>query len=184
MLWALTNAFEDNEAAAAAVGVDGVEASLIVVIPPASAIPERKPAATPAGNLTLKKLTKTEVADFYKLLVCGHMLVTLKEAFAVAPGLMSARIVALRVSAPDAYGKVTPEVLATARCERSSLEGVRWDVANAAQVINDCCTERRLLQKGTTGVMQPLDLGGEPDLRALLERVEIEDMLTDSVEPS
>jgi hypothetical protein len=64
------------------------------------------------------------------------------------------------------------------------LDGVRWDVANAAQVVNDCCTERRLLQKGATGATQPLDLTTEPDLQALLNRVEINDMLSESSDPS
>ena len=33
----------------------------------------------------MKRLTKREAADFHKLLVCGHVLVTVMEAFAVAP---------------------------------------------------------------------------------------------------
>ncbi|RZU16233.1 hypothetical protein EV645_3784 [Kribbella rubisoli] len=177
MLGALTDAFEDNEAAAAAVGLDGTEVSLLVVVPSVSAIPERKPTTTQAGNLSLKKLTKTEIADFYKMLVCGHLLVTLREAFAVAPGLSSARIVALRASDPDAYGKRRPEVLMTGRCRRDALDEVRWSEANSARIFNDCLTERLAVQKGATSALQPVPIGDEPQLEALLAAVDIDEML-------
>jgi hypothetical protein len=39
----LAGAFEDNDAAAAAVGIEGSEASLVVLVPPVSALPERRP---------------------------------------------------------------------------------------------------------------------------------------------
>ena len=105
VLLALNEAFADNEAAASAVGADDTEVTLLVFVPSDSEIPERKPAVTPAGNLTLKKLTKTETADFYKELVFGHLIVTLREAFAVAPGIKSARIVALRARPQGALRK-------------------------------------------------------------------------------
>jgi hypothetical protein len=54
VLGTLATAFEDNEAAAAAIGVDGSEVSLIVVVPPANTLPDRQPTTTPAGNLSLK----------------------------------------------------------------------------------------------------------------------------------
>ena len=43
---------------------------------------------TDAGNLSLRKLTKSDKADLYKLLVAGYVLVTIREAFAVAPSLL------------------------------------------------------------------------------------------------
>ena len=60
VLLALNEAFADNEAAASAVGVDGTEVTLLVLVPGDSEIPSGKPTVTPAGNLSLKKLTKTE----------------------------------------------------------------------------------------------------------------------------
>jgi hypothetical protein len=177
VLGTLADAFEDNDAAAAAVGVDGTEVSLLVVVPPASAVPDRKPTTTQAGNLSLKKLTKTESADFYKMLVCGHLLVTLREAFAVVPGLSSARVVAVRASEPDAYGKRRPEVLMAGRCGRRALDGVRWSEANSARIFNDCLTERLAAQKGAAGALQPVPIEGEPELKALLAALDIEEML-------
>ncbi len=161
VLLALNEAFADNEAAASAMGVDGTEVTLLVLVPGDSEIPERKPTVTPAGNLCLKKLTKTETADFYKELVFGHVVITLREAFAAAPGIESSRIVALRARPRDAYGRTEPEVIAAARCTRTSLAGVRWDQVSAVQVLNECCTEKLVIQKGTTRALQPVPLDAE-----------------------
>jgi hypothetical protein len=177
VLTTLAEAFEDNEAAAAAVGVEGAEVTLVVLVPPVSAVPERQPTTTAAGNLSLKKLTKRETYDFYKLLVCGHALVTVKEAFAVAPGLESARVVALRASNPDAYGKVSPEVILAARFERTALAGILWSQANAAQVVNDASTERILIQKGAAQELIPIDLSKEPELAVVVNAIDFEELV-------
>jgi hypothetical protein len=177
VLATLAGVFEDNEAAAAAVGIDGAEVTLIVVVPGVGAIPERKPTITDAGNLSLKKLTKRETADMYKLLVCGHVLVTVKEAFAVAPALASARVVAMRAAAPDAYGKVKPEVILAARFERSRLVGIQWAQADATQVVNDASTERILIQKGASQELTPVDLTHEPQLAAVVTAMDFGDLV-------
>jgi energy-coupling factor transporter ATP-binding protein EcfA2 len=80
MLSTLEDTFEDNEAPAAAVGVVDGEASLVVLVPSTDALPEHRPAVTDAGNLSLKKLSKSERADLYKLLVAGNVLATIREA--------------------------------------------------------------------------------------------------------
>lgn len=54
----LEQAFADNEAAAAPVGLDGGEVSLVVVAPDESVVPERMPGITDAGNLSLRRLGK------------------------------------------------------------------------------------------------------------------------------
>jgi hypothetical protein len=175
VLGVLADAFADNEAAASAVGVENGEVSLLVVVPSESDVPERKPGVTPAGNLSLKKLTKRETADFYKLIVFGHLLVTLRETFAVAPSVESARIVAVRMTGRDAYGKSRPEVMAAMRCSRAALADVQWDRADAVQVANDCCTEKLVIQKGATRALQPVPLEDEPELRAMLAAVDLDD---------
>jgi hypothetical protein len=177
VLTTLADAFEDNEAAAAAVGVDGAEVTLVVVVPSSSAIPERQPTTTAAGNLSLKKLTKREAADLYKLLVCGHTLVTVKEAFAVAPALQSARVIALRAASPDAYGTVRPEAVLAARFERSWLAGIQWAQADATQVVNDASTERILIQKGATRELTPIDLGKEAQLGEVVNAIDFDELI-------
>jgi hypothetical protein len=160
----LAQAFEDNESAAAAVGVEGAEVTLAVVVPSTDALPDRRPTTTPAGNLSLKKLTRRETSDFYKLLVCGHVLVTVKEAFAVAPAITSARIVAVRHSPPDAYGDLKPEVVLAARFEKARLDGILWLEADAARVVNDASSELILIQKGASQELAAIDTAGEVDL--------------------
>lgn len=169
----LAAAFADNEAAASAVGIEGSEVSLVVVVPPTSHLPERTPALTKAGNLSLKKLTKTESAEIYKHLVCGHLVVTLRETFAVVPGLTSARIAVVRPTAADAYGSAGPEAIAVARCSRAALSGVRWESVDSVQVVNDCCTEQLFVEKGVTRALQPIPLSKQSELRAVLDAVDL-----------
>jgi len=178
VLSALAAAFEDNEAAAAAVGAENAEVALVVVVPSPDAIPDRRPTTTSAGNLSLKKITKRETADFYKLLVCGHVLATVKEAFAVAAALQSARIVALRLSQPDAYGHVEPEALLAARFEKAKLQGIRWADADASRVVNDTHSELIITQRGATQELHPLNLSQHPAIAELIHIVDFEELLT------
>jgi len=92
----LAEAFEDNEAAAAPLGVEADEVSIVVLAPGASIVPERMPGRTASGNLSLRKLNNRERSALYTEAVMGHALVTIKEALAVAPGIQSVRLVALR----------------------------------------------------------------------------------------
>lgn len=177
VLATLAEAFEDNEAAAAAVGVEGPEVSLVVLVPPVSVLPERRPTLTDAGNLSLKKFTKREIADIYKMLVCGHVLVTVKEAFAVAPGIAAAKVVAARPAPADSYGAIKPEILLATRLERRALQGIRWADADAPQIVNDAGTDTVLNQKGATRELSPVDVSKEPDLQAIVEAVDFEDLL-------
>ena len=96
VLATLAEAFEDNEAPAAPVGVHGDEVAIVVLVPGLDVVPERMPQTTAAGNLSMPKLTKAKRADFYKLVVCGHLLATCRETFAVAPGVNSVRAAVIR----------------------------------------------------------------------------------------
>lgn len=120
VLATLAEAFEDNEAPAAPVGIDGTELSLIVLVPDEDAVPERLPATTQAGNLTLRKLPKSERSALYLLLIAGHVLVTLREAFAVAPGVNAARVIAVRRGSPDIYGRAVLDCMWTSPPSRKS----------------------------------------------------------------
>jgi hypothetical protein len=85
------------------------EAHLALLASDPAALPDRHSTTTAAGNLSLKKFTKGELADLYKQLVAGLVLATAKEAFAVAPRVTEIRIVSLRNTPADAYGKVRPK---------------------------------------------------------------------------
>ena len=171
---ALTEAFRDNEAPAVATGLDGAEVSLVALVPDLEAMPERTPDTTGAGNLTLRKLTRTERAELHAAAVTSHVLRTVREALAVAPGLTAARIVALQRTGSDAYGRATVEALLAARFERRQLDGVRWDQASAAVVLNGASSEVLVNRRSTTGELRPLDVRREPDLAAVLQHIRVD----------
>ena len=87
VLAVLSHAFQTSTANAVPLGVWDAEVQLALLAPDLAALPERHPTTTAAGNLSLKKFTKGEMADLYKQLVAGLALVAAKETFAVAPGV-------------------------------------------------------------------------------------------------
>ncbi|WP_426510373.1 DUF4236 domain-containing protein [Dactylosporangium sp. McL0621] len=177
VLQALADAFEDNEATAAPVGVDGSEVSLVLVVPPAAeAIPEQMPAQTAAGNLTLKKITQTAQANYYTQFACGQVLVTLRETFAAAPGLAAARVVVLRNDGRDVYGRPSMPCLAAFTVERTALHGVRWADAGSVEILDMVARESLVKQAGRTRDLAPVDLRAEPQIAALVRIVDLEDL--------
>lgn len=172
----LAAAFEDNDAAAAPLGVVDGEATLVVVVPAASQMPEKKPDVTPGGRPTIKALPKKEAADWHKFAVAGCILVTVKEAFAVAPALASVRIVATSVPERDAYGVRKPNVLVAARFERARLEGVQWQTVDSIRILNDTSSELRISQVGVTKALAPLSLDDEPALQSLVEAIDYDEL--------
>jgi hypothetical protein len=174
----LNEAFEDNEAPCAAVGVDGGEVGLVLLVPTLErSVPEQMPTTTAAGNLSLKKLTQRDRADYYKLFVCGQVLVTVRETMAVAPGLLSARIAVLRNDGPDAYGHPKVSCLLAAKFDRAALEGVQWSSADAARIVNDVASDVAAEQRGRTKELSPIDLSEEPALAQLVQAVALEDLV-------
>ncbi|MFC7593467.1 hypothetical protein ACFQYP_64490 [Nonomuraea antimicrobica] len=171
----LAEAFEDNEAPAVPVALNGAEVSLVILAPGPDFVPERFPSRTAAGNISLKKLTKDR-ASYYTLTLCGYLLVTLREAFAVAPGLSAARAVVLRTDRVDAYGRVQVSCMLAGRFERCSFDGVRWDAVDAATVVNDTASNLMINQKGAAKEPYPLDLRFEPELQALVNAVDITEL--------
>lgn len=173
---ALAAAFEDNDAAAAPLGVNAEEAILVVIVPTLAAMPQKKPDITPAGKPTIKAVPKKEAAASHATAVAGCILVTIKEAFAVAPGLRSVRIVAATTPERDAYGNRHPDVLIAARFERARLNGVQWDTTEADRILNDVSSELQLKQVGIAKTLTPLPLEDEPELQALLNAIDYEEL--------
>jgi hypothetical protein len=176
ILATLAEAFEDNEAPAAPVAVDGAELDLVVLAPPYEVVPERMPDRTQAGNLTLRKLPKGERSTLYALLVFGHLLVTMREAFAVAPGITAIRSVLLRHGDPDAYGRPRLECLLAGRFVRAAFDGVRWHDADASRIVEDTATELLVnLRRGTE--LQPINLSKEPEIQKVIDLVDFDELL-------
>jgi hypothetical protein len=171
VLAVLSHAFHNSSAHAAPLGVWHAEAQLALLAPDLAALPERHPTTTAAGNLSLKKFTKGEIADLYKQLVAGLVLATAKEAFAVAPGVAEIRIVVLRNTPADAYGKIRPEAILAARVARTALNGVQWTKADALTILNEISSELVTRIAGPSKAFVPLNLKTEPDVTRLIDDV-------------
>jgi hypothetical protein len=176
VLETLQEAFEDNEAPSAALSVDGDEVSLALLVPGIDeVVPERWPTVTQAGNQTFRRLPKRERSDYYTIFVCAQVLVTVREAFAVAPGIQSARVTALRIDGQSVYGEPSVACWMAAAFDRAALVAVLWEAASAADVVNQASKERLLKQSSRSKDLTPLDLSGEPELRALVRSVDLRD---------
>jgi hypothetical protein len=169
----LTEAFEDNEAPAAMAGVHEDEVSAVVLLPGLDAVPDRLPKRTEAGNLSLAKLTKRSRNAFYVTLVCGHVLVTVREALAVAPAINSVRVAVVRWLFPNAYGARNVECVLAAAFTRSALEGIQWQSADAGQIVQDASVDMRI-SIGPVNELRPLDLSDEPALMAMIQAVDFD----------
>jgi hypothetical protein len=144
---------------------------LVLLIQDPAALPERYPTTTAAGNLSLKKFTKAELADLYKQLVAGLVLAAAKEAFAVAPGVNEIRIVAMRYTPADAYGKVRPEAILATQIVRPALNGVQWTKTDALTILNEISSELITRIAGPSKGFAPLDLQTEPEIAGLIDLV-------------
>ena len=139
-------------------------------------MPLKKPDVTPTGRPTIKALPKKEAASWHATAVAGCILVTVKEAFAVAPGLRSIRIVAVTTPETDAYGQRHADVLVAAQFERHRLDGVQWESVEAVRILHDVNMELQLKQVGAAKTLTPLSLEGEPELQALLDTIDFQEM--------
>jgi len=156
-------------------GVDGDEVALVVLAPPEDVVPERMPGTTAAGNLSLRKLAKGERSALYTAVVTGHVVVTVKEALAVAPGLQSVRVIALRSAGIDAYGRPRLDCVLAGRWTRTAFTGVQWHIADATTVAQDTASELVANLRGGKELL-PIDLADQPGIRALLGVVDVDEL--------
>jgi hypothetical protein len=108
------------------------------------------------------------MADLYKQLVAGLVLAAAKEAFALAPSVSDVRIVALRNTPADAYGKVRPEAILAARIARPALNGVQWTTADALTILDGISSEIATRIAGPNKAFASLDLKTEPEIAHLI----------------
>src|SRR4051794_5541108 len=137
VLGALEAAFEDNEAPAAAVDVEGDRVTVLMMCPDPALVPERKPSITPSGSPSLKKRTKTEFNQLYLSAIASYVLATVKETFAVAPSLRQARLVALRHEPSAGLCADRLVALFAGTFTRDLMRGARWDAIDLTRVLDE-----------------------------------------------
>jgi hypothetical protein len=175
VLNALAGAFEDNEAAAAAVGVDEDEVTLLVVVPHTSLIPTERPisVSAEAQYAAMAPIAEVDRAALYMSLVTSYALVTVKEAFAVAPAIQAARIIAVRRKVGFAN---SAEIVLASRLERTALEHVDWNEDEGAlKILHDAASDI-VVNPGPKQELMPIRLSDEPDLAAVLQIVDFTDV--------
>ncbi|MBU6244791.1 MAG: hypothetical protein KGP12_06205 [Actinomycetales bacterium] len=170
VLGQLADAFDDNDAPCAPLQVTGSEVSLAMLAPADEAIPDRLGRMTSAGNPSLARLPKGERGQMITAVTCGFVLVTLRETFAVAPGLESARMVVVREAGMDAYGRPRLECVLAGRWLKARFDGVRWKDVDAGTIAMDTADELILDIRG--GAPRPLSLADQPDLRELVASID------------
>jgi hypothetical protein len=105
--------------------------------------------------------------------VAGLVLATAKEAFALAPGVTEIRIVVLRNTPVDAYGKIRPEAIVAARVARAALNGVRWTTSDALTILNEVSSELVTRIAGPSKAFAPLDLKTEPEIERRIDDISV-----------
>ena len=166
----VNSCFEDNEAPASVVDVQGTQMTVLLTAPAIDAIPERKPGTTSAGNLSIRKMTKTDRAALHSELICGHTLLTVKEAFAMAPGISTIRVVTFGSEGKDAYGQTRFTPLLAAQFSRPRMTGVQWTSTTAMRIVVD--VSDALLMDIKRGQIQPIPLDDHPELKDLAQTIE------------
>ena len=158
------DAFADNDAPAAPIDCEGDSLTLLMRFPhPDSIVPARHSSVTAGGRPTISGFTKTERNSLYLRALASHILATVREALATAPGIRETLILVVRGDDPN-----TLEPIYAGRFDRS----IERAIAPAEDPVHVLDAARGLLNiKGRTRELAPIDLADEPDIRALLAKV-------------
>ena len=161
---ALNVAFSDNPAGGAALGVDGRNASVLIRQIDLASMPTHRPDVTPGGRPTTKKLTLKERHRLFLDSLVSNVAATLREGFAVAPGLNTVTICA--VTRFERTQRLGPVILG--RWSRRDVESMAWGQPDdALQLVLDRNLELELVQ-AASGEAKPLSPVGVEGLERLM----------------
>jgi hypothetical protein len=168
----LDRALAEHAMPATVVAVEGDRAHLVIpVLTVERLIGPREPTWTDAGNLSLRRITKSRRHALYEGAVTSAMVAVAAEAFALAPGLTG---VELAVIAPAHLGG--PAVLMLADLPRDAVlpDGADRPVEGDLVAAADAGRATLVRDKGgRIGALRPLD-DRDPDIRALLDVLDAE----------
>ncbi|MGW7667515.1 TerD family protein [Streptomyces sp. NPDC054775] len=170
---AVNYAFCDNPAAGCAVGVDGPVLSVVMRQQDIDSLPDQTPAITSSGRPTLKTLSKRDRTLWWLTSMGSNIVATLKEAFAVAPGITAIDLAVL-TRLPDtqrlgfvAYGRWT----------RQAIELGPWrETADALRFLDIgqdvACSVTTTASGNLSSTIKPLDTSRLPGLQSLLDHAQ------------
>jgi hypothetical protein len=114
---------------------------MALLAPDPAALPERHPRPPPQATSPSRSSPRGRSPELYKQLVAGLVLATAKEVFAVAPAITEIRIVALRGTPADPYGKIHSVSMLAAQIPRAALNGVQWTKVDALSIVDKISSE-------------------------------------------
>lgn len=170
---ALDEAFIANgiDATCDAAGSDGGRntATIVVIFGSIAMVPDRIATHTAAGVPAVKRRTKTDRNTLYVDALGSAVLLTVRQAFASAPGLDDANIVVLRHD-PDAArvpDRLQPIYIGT--FARTDTARLAWKTLNPTeQLLGTARADLR--RSGVAGDVAPLDVRKNPHLVAIVAR--------------
>jgi hypothetical protein len=127
--------------------------TIVLTLASIGAVPSTRPAVTAEGSPTVHGATDKERAEWYRQHVAAQMLLAAKEAFAAAPGLTVAHVVASYDGRPLVAGR-----LGRAAFDRISWSLFPWDALVAIDPALLFCL------RGQTRELQPVDPASHPQL--------------------
>ncbi len=165
---AVNTAFADNPAAGCAVGVDGATLSIVMRLQDIESLPDKMPSTTAAGNPTLKALTKRDRTAWWQHILAANLAATCREAFAVAPAIMTANVVVITRFPDRRLG-----VVAYGSWDRRIVESTPWRTADDAFRIFDIGVDvqssiRLTVSGNVSSTLKPLNTNGIPGLTELI----------------
>jgi hypothetical protein len=165
----LEQAFADNDAPATPIDCEDGRATVTMLYGHPDVIPQRTPAITPAGKRTLRKRTKSDCNTLYLSSLASHVLATLKEGFAVCPGLVATSVLVVRRDpTPDDNEELVAIYAAT--FSQQMVRKLDWHHVDPTTVLQQP-NDRLLNLKGQAQNVAALDLRDEPELQAVLEQL-------------
>lgn len=163
----LQAAFSDNASRTLILDLAHDDATVGVVMDSVDALPTRKPGRTQTGRPSLRQWGRKDRNVFYMGVVGSTVLATVKEAFAVAPGLGSVTTIVLRHSPPPAAGlRSTLDIMYRGVFERERYERTDWNKLEPAEEL--ARAEHFVALNPKTAAFLPLDLSALPEMHSLL----------------
>ncbi|MDX3854093.1 TerD family protein [Streptomyces sp. AK02-01A] len=166
-------AFSDNPAAGCAVGVDGSVMSVVMRQQDIDSLPDQTAGVTSSGRPTLKTLTKRDRALWWLTAMGSNIIATLKEGFAVAPGITAIDL-AVITRMPDtqrlgfvAYGRWTRQAVET-NPWRQPEDALRFiDIGQDV-----ACAVTTTASGNLSSTIKPLDTTRLPGLQSLIDHAQ------------
>ncbi len=165
----LTWAFGDNEARSAVLDVQGARATVLVVTPQISVLPEQDWSYTKAGNLSVKKMTVKERNNYYFNLIFSQLVATLKEGFAVCPGIEEITLILANLDQHEDNSRCELLCIGAGTAFRKKLQKVSYGL-EPFDILKQSVEYWRINMDAKLK-MKPLDLSLEPDIERLLGEI-------------